>query len=174
MKNKRCLGFLVITLILVISMFSNVFASTGSGWTCISEYNTQYSVGETINYLNSIDLTATNDRTASAIFESNFEVKSGDRLFLEFSSVFSGDSEYFDEAVSACWATIVAENGDTLLDINYTLDGNKTGHWTSQSTTVTDDTAGKLTFYIGLEGTGTKKVDSTIGDIYFVLNDNDK
>lgn len=170
MKNKKRLGFLVVTLVLVASMFSNVFASTGNGWTCIYNYNSPYSIGNTIDYLSSLDLYTYNLQTVSVKLESNFEVESGDQLDLTLDTYFDGFSDYFDKAASVSWVRVIAENGDVLLDINYELYGNRTSYYMYKRNIITDETAGKLTLDVGLEGTGTRYVDAYISSICLEVN----
>lgn len=49
----------------------------------------------------------------------------------------------------------------------------KTQFSKSTSVVITDETAGKLTVTIGLEGTGNKNIDVEIGTINFELNDSE-
>ena len=170
MKNKRYLGFLVITLVLVISMFSNVFASSGSGWTCIYSGNSKYSVGSTIDAVGFIDLYTYSQESVGVKFKSNFEVESGDKLYLTLDTYLDGNSDYFNQAASVSFARVIAENGDILLDINYELYGNRTSYYMYQGNTITDETAGKLTLEVGLEGTGTRYVNAYINSICLEVN----
>ena len=168
--KRKCLGFLTLVFVLAVSMFSNVFADNIRYWTCIDEYNSPYSVGDTINQICGLsNLTSTNDKTSYVTFESNFEVKSGDELYIYMESYFTGLEEYMDQAVSVNWLYVKSESGETICEIRYELAYNM---WMEQSDSVviTDETAGKLTVYAGLEGTGTKNIDVQIGAINFELN----
>lgn len=168
--RRKCLGFLALVFVLVASMFSNVFADNRRYWTCIDEYNSPYSVGDTINQICGLsNLTSTNDKTSYVAFESNFEVKSGDELYMYMESYFTGLEEYMDQAASINWLYVKSESGEIICEIRYELAYN-TWMEQSDSVTITDETAGKLTVYAGLEGTGTKKIDVQIGAINFELN----
>lgn len=171
MRKRKCLGFFVLVFVLVTSMFSNVFANNGRYWTCIEESNSPYSVGDTISQICGIQsvLKSENDRTSSVVFQSNFEVKSGDELYIYMESYFTGKEEYMDQAASANWLYVKSENGEIICEIDYELAYDKYMQ-KSDRVVITDDTAGKLTVYAGLEGTGTKKIDVEIGAINFELN----
>ena len=170
MRKRKCLGFFVLVFVLVISMFSNVFASNERYWTCIDESNSPYSIGDTIyNICSLTSLTSTNDKTSYVTFESNFEVESGDELYIYMESYFIGDEEYMDQAASANRLYVKSESGEIICEIGYEL-SYRTQIWQSDSVIITDETAGKLTVYAGLEGTGTKKIDVHIGAINFELN----
>lgn len=171
MGKRKCLGFLVLVFVLVTSMFSNVFANNGKYWTCIDESNSPYSVGDTIGNICELQrvLKSKNDRTSSVVLQSNFEVKSGDELYIYMDSSFTGEKEYMDQAASANWLFVKSENGEVICEIDYELSYN-TYMEKSDRVVITDDTAGKLTVYAGLEGTGTNKIDVEIGAINFELN----
>ncbi|MDO4301955.1 MAG: GBS Bsp-like repeat-containing protein [Clostridia bacterium] len=151
-----------------------VFPKSTVGWTCISSYNNSLSEGDVINDAGSINLAATNAKTDSVTLESNFEVKSGDKLSLDLYSYFTGNEEYFDQAASVSWANVTAENGDVLLSIRYELTGYMTSYGTYKNSTVTDETAGKITLNAGLESTGTRGVNVALDYICLEVNGSEK
>lgn len=170
MKNKRYLGFLIITLVLVVAMFSNVFAITGSGWTCISSYNTSYSVGSIINSVCSDFNIKSGYDSASCVLKSNFDVKAGDEVFISFGTSFYGDESKYDGSASICGAHIKTEDGTVLASVSYELNGYHISGYGNDSITITDETAGKLVFVIGLEGSGTFGVGSLIDELFVEVN----
>ena len=122
MRRRKCSGFFVLVFVLVVSMFRNVFASNERYWTCIDEYNSPYSIGDTIYSIYSLTrLTSTNDKTSYVTLESNFEVESGDELYIYMESYFTGEEEYMDQASSANWLYVMCENGDKICEISYYL-----------------------------------------------------
>lgn len=141
-----------------------------SGWTCIDENNSLYSVGSILSNAGYLNLYTKNQQTTSVKFKSNFEVKSGDRVELDLETCFTGDQTYFDQAASMSWAQLIAENGEILLDIDYDLTGYSTSGWGSDYTFITDETAGKLTLYVGVEGTGTRYVNAKVDSICVEIN----
>ena len=168
MKNKRCLGFLVITLALVISMFSNVFASSYGYWTCVDTYN--ISLGGQLNYMNGLYLESINQQSVYAKFESSFEVSSGDTIELKLSTQLEGDEDYFDQAASMCGAAVIDENGNVILSIYYQIAGSYPNYSETKSANITAENAGKLYVTVSLEGTGTNYVDSCLGSIHLKVN----
>ncbi len=97
-------------------------------------------------------------------------MKSGDELYIYMESYFVRLKEYMAQVASANWLYVKSEKGDIICEIDYSLAYN-TGLKQSDSVIITDDMAGKLTVYAGLEGTGTKKIDVHIGAVNFELND---
>lgn len=170
MKNKRCLGFLVITLVLVVSMFSNVFASNGKDWTCIYSNNTKYAVGDIVKRVSGLNISSDGSHTEECQFESNFEVESGDELSLSFGASFWGDKSKFDGSASICIASIYAENGTKLLEVRFELNGNQIEKYGHGLIYVSDEDAGKLTFDITMENTGTNEVKTNIEELYVEVN----
>jgi hypothetical protein len=173
MKNKRYLRLLVITLVLVVSMFSNVFANTGSGWTCIKQGNTDYSVGERLDTISGISIYASDCRSAYCIFNSNFDVKEGDLLSIAFGSFFSGDRSEFDGSASDCTAQVVSENGGLIATINFELNGNLLSCNERKDVYITKETAGKMKFYIYLECPGPYYVSTELNELYVEINGED-
>lgn len=172
MKNKRCLGFLVITLVLVVSMFSNVFASNNTGWTCTAESGTRYSVGDTISHVSGIYFWNVYPKNASATFESSFAVKSGDTVELCLNAYLSDnvDNKDIDGAASICLAQLISENGSLLSDVRFELSGSKYSDSKSQTIKITNATAGKLKLYLFAEGTGKSGVEARIAGPYVKVN----
>lgn len=170
--RRKCLGFLALVFVLVVSMFSNVFASSiGKGWTCIGSYNNHYEIGDQLgSYLDEMWLNTQNDQSTYVEFESNFEVHSGDVLELSLYTLFDGDENYYDQAASACTAIIYDENGNSILNVNYELRGYMSEYRETETTVITDESEGKLTAYIFLEGTGTKYVNASIESLYLKIN----
>lgn len=170
---KRSLVFLFIIVLSAVSMLSNVFAGGNNYWTCIEEKNSPYSVGDTISHIyDAENIESKNDTTSYAAFKSNFEVKSGDRLSVYMESYLVGLEEYMDQAASYNWITVQNDKGKVICNIDYEL-SYKTQFSKSTSVVITDETAGKLTVTIGLEGTGNKNIDVEIGTINFELNDSE-
>ena len=172
MKNKRCLGFLVITLALVISMFSNVFASTGSGWTCVSSSCVKYEVGETINKVSDIYFWNVYPKHAYVTFESNFAVKSGDTVELCLGAYLTDniDNKNLDGAASICLAQLLAENGTLLADLRFELTGSNQTDSKTVKFNITNTTAGKLKLYLFAEGTGLSGTEARIAGTYIKVN----
>ena len=170
MKNKRCLGFLVITLVLVISMFSNVFASSYGYWTCVDTNDTSYLLGEQLDYIDDLYLETVQQQSVYAKFKSSFEVSSGDTIKLILSAQLEGDKNYFDQAASMCGATVIDENGNVILSIYYQIAGSYPNYSETKSANITAENAGKLYVTVSLEGTGTNYVDSCLGGIHLIVN----
>lgn len=168
MRNKKCLSFMLIVVFLVSAMLCNVQASSGGYWTCTYSYYSPYSVGSTIDSATGLSLSA-GLNTAVCKFDSSFEVKAGDTVYLDFNTLFTGTGNY-DEASSANWAKIIAEDGTVLLSANYTLYGNNIADGSYSSKKITSQTAGKLTFEVGLEGTGARNVAAEIDYLYVEVN----
>lgn len=137
MKNKRCLGFLFITLTLMVSMLSNVFASSYGYW-----YGSN-----TVEYVSNIRMKATYGSGDSCDITSSFSVKSGDRVSLSFYTELVGIETDIDGAASMCSAQLIAENGTVLANIRYELRGNSNFSYLGddKTVTITNATAGKLT-----------------------------
>lgn len=170
MKNKRCLGLLVITLVLIVSMFSNVFASSYGYWTCIDNYNTSFPIGGQLNYIDDLYLESVQQQSVYAKFESSFEVSSGDTIELKLSSQLEGDEDYFDQAASMSTATVRDENNNVILRISYQIAGSYPTGNVTKCANITAENAGKLYVTISLEGTGTNYVNSCLGGIHLKVN----
>lgn len=169
MRNKRCLSFLVITLILVMSMLSNVSAGYRD-WTCTYSRNTIYSVGQVVDGVSGLDISSDNGHTGECMFESDFEVEPGDKLWLSFGAYFTGNESKFDGSASACGATVYAEDGTKLLEVRFELCGYLLSSCGNDVITIDDETAGKLKFNIFMEGTGTTGVGTDIEELYVEVN----
>lgn len=168
--RRKCLGFLALVFVLVASMFSNVFADNRRYWTCIDEYNSPYSVGLTVNKVTYTSISADGRHSESCTFESNFEVEEGDLLSIAFGAYFEGDSDKFDGSASYCGAEIIAENGDVIASVEFELDGNHLSEYGMDSVYVTEETAGKITFNIFMENTGTFDVSAELSELLVERN----
>lgn len=174
MRKRKCLGFLGLVFVLVVSMFSNVFASSNEGWTCIYEKDSPYSIGDTIKSVTGIDIRAENDTTTIVEFQSDFEVKSGDVIELDLETYLCGSKYFFDQASSAGYAAVIAENGETICSVTCNIYGEiHPTSYESNRAIVTDETEGTLTFHLLMEGTGTKEVDACMEQLYLEVNDNE-
>ena len=177
--RRKCLGFLALVFVLVMSMFSNVFASN-DGWTCMSSYNTNYSKGDVIKSISNIEqIVSTIDSSSELIFESNFEVKSGDELYVCLETSLQGNEEYIYEASSHNVISVTAENGTTLCSVSCNLGEiqigpnglyNLTHFFGNDEITITDETAGKLTVEIFIEGPGTEHLDAVTEAVCLEIN----
>lgn len=173
MKNKRCLGFLVITLVLVVSMFSNVFASNNTGWTCIRSYKTDYNVGDTVDFISDIGLITHHPNYAIVELKSNFNVKTGDIIELGFNAVIEGSNqEGIEQSASTCLAQLLTEDGTLLNEVRFELKGGRHEGGTKQ-VKITNKTAGKLRLYVYLEDTGNQYTTSVVEELYVNINGND-
>ena len=173
MKNKRCIRFLVITLVLVISMFSNVFASGESGWTCTRSYKTDYNIGDTVDYISDVGLTTSPPYYALIEFKSNFNVKTGDIIELGFSAVIEGsDEEAIEQSASFCLAQLLTEDGTLLDEVRFELKGGRHEGGTKQ-VNITNQTAGKLRLYMYLEDTGNHRTKPIVEELYVNINGRD-
>ena len=170
MRKRKCLGFFVLVLVLVLSMFGNVFASSNGGWTCIEESNSDYSVGNTVNKVTYTSISADGYHSESCTFESNFEVEEGDLLSVAFGAYFDGNSDKFDGSASYCIAQIIAENGDVIARVKFELNGNYLSEYGVDSAYVTEETAGKIRFNIFMENTGTFDVSSELDELVVERN----
>lgn len=141
-----------------------------SGWTCMNTYNTGYIVGSTIDSMGYLFMSSYKSKTISVNFQSNFEVKSGDEIYFSMGSYFSGDEAIFDQAVSYCNATLIAENGQIISYIDYELRGNKTNNGKLDRVLITDETAGKLVLEVSLEGSGMFNVDVDLDYVCVEIN----
>ncbi|MDO4301402.1 MAG: hypothetical protein Q4D26_08455 [Clostridia bacterium] len=150
MKNKRCLGFLVVTLMLVISMFSNVFASSYGYW-----YNAAYPNNK-VDFVSDIYIKATYGSNAFCNLTSSFDVSEGDVVSLSFYTQLIGIETDIDGAASGCQARIIAENGTVLATVRYTLRGSSDSSYLGgdKSVRITNTTAGKLTLDVSIEEPG--------------------
>lgn len=169
MKNKKCLGFFITTIILVISMFSSAFASSKGNWTCTAEHKTRFSVGQVVDYITNLDITADGQHTESCEFVSDFEVKPGDEITISLDASFSGDKNRIEEAISACGASLKSENGNKILNVDSVVMG-YTPASEYKKVRITEETAGKLTFFVYLEGTGTNGVSVSFDDLCIEIN----
>ncbi len=170
MKNKRCLGFLVITFVLVFSMFSNVFANTYGYWTCVSQNNSIYPVGSTISSVSNLNIRSDIRGTEYCKFESSFEVEEGDLLSLSFGAFFAGNKNEFDGAASDCVAQVVSENGSIIATINFELNGNLLSYYEHKDVYITKETAGKINFYIHMECPGPVDVSTELNELFVEVN----
>lgn len=170
MKNKRCLRLLVITLALVVSMFSNVFASSYGYWTCVSQHNSKYPVGTQLSCLSNLDIRADIHGTEYCKFDSNFEVEEGDLLSLSFGAFFSGNENEFDGSASDCVAKVISENGDVIANINFELNGNLLSCYERKDVYITKETAGKIRFYIHMECPGPVDVSTELNELFVEIN----
>ena len=136
----------MISLILVISMLSNVFASSYGYW-----YG-----DKKVDYVSDINLRATYGNSVSCSVTSSFDVKSGDKVSLSFYSQIIGIETDIDGAASMCLASLTAENGTVLTTIRYELNGSSSGSYKGSDSTVTinNNTAGKLTLNVIMEEPG--------------------
>lgn len=164
MISKKYLGFLILNVVMVISMFNNVFANYSGGWTCIKESRTQYSVGENIYQVSNMKMSADGQHTEYCELTSNFDVYSGDTLSLIFCCGLYGDESKFESSASMCSVKLIAENGTVLMKIYTELNGNNIYFRKKESVNITPQTEGKLTYIIGLEGTGTNGVVAELDD----------
>lgn len=166
MKNKRCLGFLFITLTLMVSMFSNVFASSKGYWTCVGESGTHLSVGNTVNYASNISFWNCYPMGASVRYASSFSVEPGDSIELGLGADLVGNETDIDGAASVCVAELIAENGAVIASVTLDLSGSNYTDYRTSSAHITNATAGKLKLYIFAEGTGVSGVETRITDVY--------
>ncbi|MEI3163765.1 MAG: hypothetical protein V8S74_10370 [Lachnospirales bacterium] len=169
MKNKKCLGFLILTIILVISMFSSAFANSLGSWTCIQESRTKFTVGQVLNNVSCLNINADGQHSEYCTFVSDFDVEPGDVVSISFAASFRGDKNRIEEAVSACGASLTAENGKTILSADSVVLG-WTDAYQNKEVEITEETAGKLTFEVYLEGTGTNGVSVRFDDLYIEIN----
>ena len=122
MKNKKCLGFLILTIILVISMFSSAFANSLGSWTCTQESRTKFTVGQVLENVSCLNITADGQHSESCTFVSDFDVEPGDVVSISFAASCGGDKNRVEEAVSACGAFLKDENGNTgVVDREWVL-----------------------------------------------------
>lgn len=167
--RKNYLGFLVLTLVLVASMFSNAFASSYGNWTCIQSTFNGLPVGRTVNYISDISI-QNGESTDSCKFVSSFDVEVGDNITLDYKVYFVGDEDKFDGSASSCWVNVIAENGETVLSISTELTGNRYYYNESKEAIITDETAGKLTVYFGMEDSGYEGVYSNLSKLHLYIN----
>lgn len=169
MKNKKCLGFLILTIILVISMFSSAFANSLGSWTCTQESRTKFTVGQVLENVSCLNITADGQHSESCTFVSDFDVEPGDVVSISFAASCGGDKNRVEEAVSACGAFLKDENGNTILNAGSVVLG-----WNSayqhKEVEITEETAGKLTLGVYLEGTGTNDVSVNFDEFYIEIN----
>lgn len=163
--RRKCLGFLALVFVLVASMFSNVFASSNSGWTCIQERDSDYSVGQIVDEVTGLSINSDGYHDESCTFESNFEVEEGDLLLVSFGACLEGDSSKFDGSASICWVRLIAENGDTIANVRFELNGNHLSADGVDSSYITKETAGKITFDVFMENTGLYDVSTALTDL---------
>lgn len=169
MKNKRCLGFLIVTVVLVISMFGNVFASS-TGWTLTSEDGTFYQRGDRFNYASDLFFNTVYPRNASVTLDSNFDVSAGDDVSLDFKAYLYGNETDTDGAASMCSANLVAENGTVLASVSFEIHGSRESDYGSDSIRITNATAGKLKLVVFLEDAGKSGVESRVNRVRVYVN----
>lgn len=170
MKNKRSLCFFVVTLVLVISMFGNVFAGGSSGWILISEHGTSYQSGDRLNYASDLYFFTVYPSNAECICESNFDVSAGDNIRLDFEAYLYGNETDVDGAASICSASLIAENGTELAEVRFELHGSKISAYGNDTIRITNATAGKLKLYVFLEGTGKSGVEARVDNVCVYVN----
>lgn len=170
MKIKKILGLLIVVLVLVSSMFSNVFANTYGYWTCVSQNNSIYPVGSTISSLSNLNIRSDIRGTEYCKFKSSFEVEEGDLLSLSFGAFFDGNENEFDGAASDCVAQVVSENGNLIATINFELNGNLLSYYERKDVYITEETAGKINFYIHMECPGPADVSTELNELFVEVN----
>lgn len=170
MKNKRSLCFFVVTLVLVISMFGNVFAGGSSGWILISEHGTSYQSGERFDYASDLNFNTVYPSSAECICESNFNVSAGDDVGLDFEAYLAGNETDVDGAASVCYASIIAENGTELAGVSFELHGSNVLDYGDDSIRITNETAGKLKLRVFLEDTGKSGVEARVNNVCVYVN----
>lgn len=170
MKNKKRLGFLIITLLLISLMFINVFANSSSGWVCTESNGYEYTKGEIIDKASSIYFEASYGYTAWYEFESDFTVKPGDNVNLAFGAYLYGDNTSIDGAASMCTAQLISENGDVIGEVNFELSGSHGGNYQTSSCKITNATAGKIKLYVYAESPGERSVYAKVTDVDVRVN----
>ena len=170
MKNKKCLGFLAVTLMLIVSMFSNAFASSNSGWVCTEANGIDYHEGSVISKTSEIYIVNEFPDTSWFEFESNFTVKQGDRISLGLGACLYGYETSIDGTASICRAELISEDGTVVASVSYNLRGSADTQYETDSCTISSGTAGKLKLYLFTEDPGRRGVYSIITDVNVTVN----
>ena len=173
MRNKKYLKFLVIVLILVVSMFSNVFAN--SLWTVTSQYNSHFSVGDSVWGAWNLALETSSGPNKNVEAQSSFEVKQGDVIRLSYGFRMYGiNGTSIDGSASMVRVTVTTADGKRLLSVTHELKGNFPRIYDDVYATVPAGSEGKVKLYVGVEGTGTLNVYSEVYEMNFYVNDDEK
>lgn len=171
MRKRKGLRFLMILMIMVTSLFNHVFASQHT-WICTAEQNSRFAVGETIYKASSIAGMDTHPSSAYCDFDSEFELKAGQKLEFKFGATF--DSINYDEEqnnpVSSCGAVVTSESGKVIAKINFILDNNNKVQSESVTTYITNSTAGKVNLSVFIEGTGEGEISTKVNLLSFKVN----